>query len=390
MKNKVIFHIDMDAFFASCEEALNPSLKEKPLIVGGTREDKRSIVSCPNYKARALGVRTAMPISQASKIVTDGNFIRGTRGLYSDFSKKVMDILRSYTPDVMQASIDEAYLDVTGVLHMFDNDAIRLAQKIKDEIKGTLGITCSVGISKSKMYSKIASKMNKPDGITSVPFGKEKEFISELPVERIPGVGKATLQKLVKYGIKKIGDILKFDRTFFENEIGQFSSFIFDVASGTYNNQTIYSEAEESRKSLSKEHTFDRDIGDLEVLNKELYTLLEKACSRLRRYNLFSKTITVKIKQYDFTVYQTSFTIKTYSNLESDFYDDAKTLMKKLMAKGKAIRLLGVKFSELIEADDNTQENIFSDTDKIKNLTKKLDGIRNKYKFDIVKFGKNF
>lgn len=390
MKTKIIFHIDMDAFFASCEEALNPSLKNKPLVVGGTRDDTRSIVSCPNYKARALGVKTAMPISRALLLVPDGNFIRGTRGLYSDFSKKVMNILRSYTPDVMPASIDEAYLDVTGVMHLYDDNPYKLAKKIKDEIRDTLGITCSVGISKSKMYSKIASKMNKPDGITLVTFGKEKEFISELPVERIPGVGKSTLQRLQKYGIKKIGDALKFDKSFFEKEIGEYSSFIYRVAEGTYNNDTVYSESEEGQKSLSKEHTFDRDIKDIDVLYKELYTLLERACSRLRKYNYQSKTITVKIKQYDFTVYQNSFTLKSYSNLESSFYQEAKNLLKKLMAKGKPIRLLGVKFSELIESDENFQGNIFLDSDKMKNLTKKLDTIRSKYKFDIVKFGKNF
>jgi Nucleotidyltransferase/DNA polymerase involved in DNA repair len=390
MKTKIIFHIDMDAFFASCEEALNPSLKNKPLVVGGTRDDTRSIVSCPNYKARALGVKTAMPISRALLLVPDGNFIRGTRGLYSDFSKKVMNILRSYTPDVMPASIDEAYLDVTGVMHLYDDNPYKLAKKIKDEIRDTLGITCSVGISKSKMYSKIASKMNKPDGITLVTFGKEKEFISELPVERIPGVGKSTLQRLQKYGIKKIGDALKFDKSFFEKEIGEYSSFIYRVAEGTYNNDTVYSESEEGQKSLSKEHTFDSDIKDIDVLYKELYTLLERACSRLRKYNYQSKTITVKIKQYDFTVYQNSYTLKSYSNLESSFYQEAKNLLKKLMAKGKPIRLLGVKFSELIESDENFQGNIFLDSDKMKNLTKKLDGIRSKYKFDIVKFGKNF
>lgn len=390
MKTKIIFHIDMDAFFASCEEALNPSLKNKPLVIGGTRDDTRSIVSCPNYKARALGVKTAMPISRALLLVPDGNFIRGTRGLYSDFSKKVMNILRSYTPDVMPASIDEAYLDVTGVMHLYDDNPYKLAKKIKDEIRDTLGITCSVGISKSKMYSKIASKMNKPDGITLVTFGKEKEFISELPVERIPGVGKSTMQRLQKYGIKKIGDALKFDKSFFEKEIGDYASFIYRVADGTYNNDTVYSESEEGQKSLSKEHTFDRDIKDIDVLYKELYTLLERACSRLRKYNYQSKTITVKIKQYDFTVYQNSFTLKSYSNLESSFYQEAKNLLKKLMSKGKPIRLLGVKFSELIESDENFQGNIFLDSDKMKNLTKKLDGIRSKYKFDIVKFGKNF
>lgn len=389
MKHKVIFHIDMDAFFASCEEAINPSLKGKALIVGGTREDTRSIVSCPNYLARALGVKTAMPISRASLLVPDGNFIRGTRGLYSDFSKKVMNILHSYTPDVQQASIDEAYIDVTGVMHQYKNDVYILANKIKDEIKNILGITCSIGISKSKMYSKIASKINKPDGITLVPFGNEKEFISSLPVERIPGVGKSTLQKLQKYGIRYIGDALKFDESFFENEIGHYASFIYQVASGNYDNSTIHSDFDDGHKSLSKEHTFVHDESDMNFLKKELYTLLEKSCSRLRRYGYQSKTITIKIKQFDFSVYQKSLTVSSYSNLESAFYQEALILLEKLMTSKKPVRLLGVKFSELIQ-EEKMQENIFLNSEKMINLTANMDKIRNKYNFNIIKFGKNF
>jgi len=378
----------MDAFFASCEEALNPKLKEKPLIVGGTKEDTRGIVSCPNYLARAKGIRTAMPLSKAMLLAPEGNFIRGTRGLYSDFSKRVMEILRNYCPEVYQASIDEAYLDVTGILSKYQNNPVFLAKKIKNEIKSSLNITCSVGISKGKTISKIASKQNKPDGITYVKKGEEKEFLSPLPVQRIPGVGKATLEKMHKYGIKIIGDILKFDKSFFNNEIGFHSDYLFDIASG--DDKSELHDYEDGRKSLSKENTFNFDTNDMNFLTGELYSLLEKACNRLRKYSDEAKTLTVKVKYFDFTVNQKSHTYQKFSNNEQDFYEDAKILLKKLMLKKKKVRLLGVRFSELRCDTDTTQENLFLNEDKFKQLNVNLDKIRSKYSFNIIKFGKNF
>lgn len=378
----------MDAFFASCEEALNPKLKEKPLIVGGTKADTRSIVSCSNYLARAKGVRTAMPISKAILLAPDGNFIRGTRGLYSDYSKRVMEILKSFCPEVYQASIDEAYLNVTGIVYKYKNNPVLLAERIKNEIKTNLNITCSVGISKGKTISKIASKQNKPDGITYVRIGAEKEFLSPLPVQRIPGVGKATLEKMHKYGIKIIGDILKFDKSFFYNEIGFHSDYLYDLASG--NDKLELHDYEESRKSLSKENTFNFDTDDMNFLTEELYSLLERACNRLRKYSDEAKTLTVKVKYYDFTVNQKSHTYTKYSSNEQDFYKDAKVLLIKLMSKKKKIRLLGVKFSELRCDTDLIQENLFLNEDKFKQLNVNLDKIRSKYSFNIIKFGKNF
>lgn len=378
----------MDAFFASCEEALNPVLKEKPLIVGGTKEDTRSIVSCPNYLARKKGVRTAMPISKAILLAPDANFIRGTRGLYSDFSKKVMEILKNFCPVVYQASIDEAYLDVTGVIFKYQNNPVLFAEKIKNEIKSKLNITCSIGISKGKIISKIASKQNKPDGITYVESGKEREFLAPLPIQRIPGVGKATLQKMNKYGIKIINDILKFDKLFFINEIGIHSGYIYDIASGIDNSE-LY-EYSEKRKSLSKENTFDFDTNDMNFLTAELYSLLEKGCNRLRKYSDEAKVLTVKVKYFDFTVNQKSHAYPDYSNNEQDYYEDAKILLNKLMSKNKKIRLLGIRFSELRSNSDITQENLFYDEDKFKQLNINLDKIRRKYDFNIIKFGKNF
>ncbi len=387
-KFKIIFHVDMDAFFASCEEALNPELRGKPLIVGGTKEDKRSIVACPNYLARAKGIRTAMPLTRAMILAPEGNFIRSTRGLYSDFSKKVREIFYKYTPVVQPVSVDEAYLDVTEVLHLHNNDHNILAQKIKDDITKTLKITCSIGIASNKICAKIGSKFNKPDGITVVPFGKEKEFLSSLTIDKIPGAGKATQERLKKYGIIYIGDILKYDKSFYEKEIGIHTSFLLNVASGT-SGDTV-KEFKEDRKSLSKENTFWEDTDDRDFLGAELYYLMERCCQKLRSIKTKSRTITVKVKYFDFKVNQKSFTGRKYSNIETDFYEDAVELLDKMLANKKKIRLIGIKFSELITGDEFMQENIFDDIDKKENLLKKMDTIRKKYNYDAVKFGRTF
>jgi DNA polymerase-4 len=386
--HKIIFHIDMDAFFASCEEALNPSLRSKPLVVGGTKQDTRGIVSCPNYLARAKGVRTAMPLTKALMLVPEGNFIRHTKGLYSDYSKRVRLIMKKYTPLIQPLSIDEAFLDVTGVLHEHNNDYLLLANKIKDEIKNTLDITCSIGIATNKVCAKIASKINKPNGITVVPFLNEREFLGKLPIKAIPGAGKSTQERLKKYGINLIEDLLKFDKSFYEHEIGIHTSFLLNVANGK--GSDIVKENEDERKSLSKENTFFNDTLDRKFLFSELYYLMERCCEKLRATSMKARTITVKVKYFDFKVNQKSFTGSKYSNLEDDFYKDAIELMDMMLANKKKIRLLGVKFSEFITGDDSMQENLFQDIDKKENLMKKIDKIRKKYDYDIVKFGRTF
>lgn len=377
----------MDAFFASCEEAVNPSLRGKPLIVGGNKEDKRGIVACPNYLARAKGVRTAMPLAKAIQLCPEANYIRSTRGLYSDYSKKVREIFYKFTPMVQPISIDEAFLDVTDVLHLYKGDYKKLALELKADIKNTLDITATIGVASTKLCAKMASKMNKPDGLTVMPFGREKDFIKDIPIASIPGVGKSSQARLKKYGINLIGDILKYDRDFYES-LGIHTDFLFNVANATTSDRVNF-EGEDDRKSLSKENTFWEDTNDMAFLKSELYSLMEKACFRLRQENTLAKTITVKIKYTDFKVNQKSFTRTKYSNMEKDYYEDAVTLLEQMMKSRRKIRLLGVKFSELEEYHNAYQEELFTDVDKEKALTEKIDLLRSKYNFGVLTYGKN-
>lgn len=379
----------MDAFFASCEEAVNPDLRGKPLIVGGTKKDLRGIVSCPNYLARKKGIHTAMPISRALQLAPEGNFIRGTRGIYSDYSKRVREIFYKYTPLIEPMSIDEAYLDVTDTLRPFKGDVYNLASSLKEEIKNTLHITCSVGISSNKVCSKIASKENKPDGITYILKEEEMDFLHSLPVQRIPGVGKVTLKRLNRDGIFLIGDILKFDKLFYENEIGMHSGYLINVANAVDNREIITFE-DYDQKSLSKETTLDFNTDDKMYLEKELYLVLERSCARMRKKNYVSDNITVKVKYSDFSVNQKSSTLNRFSNVEMDFYEDALKLFDKLYKKGKFIRLVGVKFADLREYDGSMQEDLFNKDFKYKSLVENIDKIRKKYDYNVVKFGKTF
>lgn len=379
----------MDAFFASCEEAVNPDLKGKPLIVGGTKKDLRGIVSCPNYLARKKGIHTAMPITRALQLAPEGNFIRGTRGIYSDYSKRVREIFYKYTPLIEPMSIDEAFLDVTDTLRPFNGDVYKLAFCLKEEIKNTLHITCSIGISSNKVCSKIASKENKPDGITYILKDEEQEFLHSLPVQRIPGVGKVTLKCLNKYGIFLIGDILKYDISFYENEIGMNSGYLLNVANAV-DNREINTLEDYDQKSLSKETTLDFNTDDRIYLEKELYLVLERSCARMRKKNYVTNSLTVKVKYSDFSVKQKSHILNRFSNLEMDFYEDVLKLFDKLYKKGKFIRLVGVKFADLREDDGSMQEDLFSNELKYKSLLENIDKIRKKYDYNVVKFGKTF
>ncbi len=388
-KNRYILHVDMDAFFASCEEAVNPDLRGKPLIVGGTKTDLRGIVSCPNYLARKKGIRTAMPITRALQLAPEGNFIRGTRGIYSDYSKRVREIFYKYTPLVEPMSIDEAYLDVTQTLKPFKGDVYALAFSLKEEIKNTLHITCSIGISSNKVCSKIASKENKPDGITYLLKEEEQDFLHSLPVERIPGVGKVTLKHLNKYNVFKIGDLLMYDKSFYEKEIGSHTGYLLNVANGI-DNREINTYEDYDQKSLSKETTLDFNTDDKHYLEKELYYVLERACSRMRKKKYLSNSLTVKVKYADFTVNQKSHIINRFSNVEMDFYEDSLALFDKLYRKGKQIRLVGVRFADLRDDDGNLQQDMFVKEDKFKSLVENMDKIRKKYNYNIIKFGKTF
>jgi len=287
---RTILHIDMDAFFAAVEVLDNPHLKGKPVIVGGTTN--RGVVSTASYEARRYGVHSAMPIYEAKQRCPEGVFLPVRMRRYAEFSQKVLDILRGFSPLVEQVSIDEAYLDITGTEGLFGAPE-KVARRIKKRICNETRLTCSIGIAPTKFLAKVASDMNKPEGLTIILGSAVSRFLTGLPVEKIPGVGEKSLEKLYYYGIKTVGDLRKFSQERLLRNFGKFGQRLYELAEGEDNSPVVVSR---EPKSISSEGTFESDTVDLHVLSQRIKHHADSVGQRLRRKRLRGCTIVLKIK----------------------------------------------------------------------------------------------
>ncbi|MBW1716943.1 MAG: DNA polymerase IV, partial [Deltaproteobacteria bacterium] len=293
--SKTILHIDMDAFFAAIEVLDDPSLAGKPVIVGGTT--KRGVVSTANYEARRFGVHSAMPIFMAKRKCPHGVFLPVRKERYAEVSRKILDILQDFTPSIEQVSIDEAYLDITGTEELFGSPE-QIVRRIKDRIRKETGLTCSIGVAPNKVLAKIGSGMNKPDGLTIILANDVEEFLSRLPVEKIPGVGKRSLDRLQRYGIKMVGDLGRFSEERLSKEFGKFGHRLYEIAKGVDASSVV---AGREAKSVSSEETLPSDTGDLSVLRKRVMSHADKVAWRMRKEGFKGGTITIKIRFSDFS-----------------------------------------------------------------------------------------
>ena len=350
------FHVDLDAFFASVEQLENPSLKGKPVIVGGLPGDRRIVVSTCSYEARKYGVHSAMPIAEAYRLCPNGVFLRGNHSLYHEKSCQVMKIFDSYSPTVIQISIDEAFLDMSGTEKLFgkSEDA---AKKLKAEILEKTGLTVSVGIASTMYIAKICSGMNKPDGLFMVPEGKEKDFMLSLPLDKVWGVGSKTQEKLNKKGFFTTKEIFNASESLLKDLFGESSgTFLYKAVRGEYTGD--FGE-EAQNKSLSEERTFEFDISDTEAINSILLEMSSNCIFRMLGNNCSSRTVCLKIRYEDFstcTVQQTYGTsIKSIENL----FECAKKLFEKKYEKGKGIRLLGLGLHNLAQGTEDIQGELF-------------------------------
>ncbi len=337
---RTIFLLDIDCFFASVEMTLRPDLRGIPVCVGGLRGE-RGIVSCPNYEARAYGVKTAMSLRTAERLLPrEAVFLRGNHRLYGEYSDRVMDILHEFTPDSEQVSIDEAYMDVTGCLHFWEHDPVRMGAAMKERILRECGLTVSIGIASNKLCAKIAAGLKKPDGLLVVPHGGEQEFLAPLPVAMVPGIGVKTAPKMHARGMFTVGDILKQDP---ERQL-HISRLLAAVVAGDSNDLMHTHRVEQS---ISRDTTFADDTRDRECIHAMLYYLTERCCKTLRKRSNIAATVTVKVRFADFTTVQkqTTFTLATAN--EEDIFKAACDLLSELLPAGLLIRLVGVKVSRL-------------------------------------------
>ena len=372
--SRIIAHFDLDAFFVSVECLNDPSLKGKPILVGGHSD--RGVVAACSYEARKFGIHSAMPMKTAMNLCPHAVVLSGSRGEYSRYSRKVTEIIAARSPLFEKASIDEFYLDLTGMDKYFD--PFQWTIELRKEIMKETDLPISFALAANKMVAKIATDEAKPNGYLQIPNGMEKEFLAPLMVNKIPGVGQQTHKTLLSMGILTIRDLSEFAAKDLENVFGKYGLDLFEKSRGIHHGEVVpYHEA----KSISTENTFDEDQTDMEFILAEIVRMTEKIAYELRQENKTAGCIAVKIRYPDFT------TNSRQTSIPYTFYDDelipkARELFHQLYKQGQPIRLLGVRLSEL--TDEAIQTNLFESVERKSALYKAIDDVKNRYGRDSV------
>ena len=365
---RIIAHFDLDSFFVSVEVLNDPSLKGKPVFVGGS---ERGVVAACSYEARKFGIHSGMPSKKALQLCPQAIVLKGTRGEYSKYSRWVTQIIASKAPLFEKASIDEFYLDLTGMDKFFKplQWTIDLRQQIIDETH----LPISFGMGGNKMIAKIATDEAKPNGYLQVPPGKEREFLAPMPVNKIPGVGDHTWEVLKAMGIYTINDINLKTKEELEERLGKWGTDLWHKSFGIHHGEvTQYHEA----KSISSENTFNENQTDMVFLMSEVVRLSEKIAFELRQDGKVAGCIAVKIRYPDFETTSRQTTVP-FTCADDEIIPVAKDLFHKLYRKGMPVRLLGVRLSEL--TNEAIQTNLFSDTARKSDLYKAIDDVKNRF-----------
>jgi DNA polymerase IV len=359
-------HIDMDAFYASVEQVLNPSLQGKPVIVGG--RNGRGVVTSASYEARKFGVHSAMPGFQAKKLCPSGIFLPNRRGIYSDYSDQVFAILDRYSPQVHAISIDEGIVDLTGTERLF-GPPLKTADRIIKEIKAQLGLPSSGGVSTSRVVAKIAATLAKPQGLIFVPQGSETEFLAPLDAKLIPGVGPKTLATFLQRGIKTAGDLLCRP---------ELAARYFDLSEDDPGRERRH------EHSVGNETTLEKSLTNVERLEQILWELVEEVGARLRAEQLYARCLTLKIRYSDFATVTRSRTLSSPTCFDREIFAVIADLLRQHIIRNRPVRLLGVSASAL--QSSGWQEPLF-DGQKRKSLEKLyagIDQLRKKYGEDAI------
>jgi len=356
MKNKTIprtiLHLDMDAFFAAVEVLDNPELSGKCLVVGG--HSKRGVVAAASYEARRYGIHSAMPMFQARRLCANIVVVVPRRKRYGEISRQVMAIIKTVSPRVEQISIDEAYADITGCERL-QGPPGKMAKDLKQRIKDTIRLTCSIGIAPNKFLAKIASDMDKPDGLTVVEPDDVPDFIQALPIQKVPGVGKHTWEVLNEIGVRTLGDIAVYPETMFYHRFGKFGRRLVQLARGIEETPVT---PQSPTKSISGEETLETDTQDKEEIKTHLMRHAEDIGRQLRRVDLKARTITLKIKHNDFKQVTRSKTIKRATNSTEIICREANLLLTRYRLT-RPVRLIGVGVSSLTTEDTPVQMDLF-------------------------------
>ncbi len=342
---RTIFHVDMDAFFVSVEELYDPALKGKPVVVGGQR-DERGVVSAASYAARKFGVHSAMPLRTAAKLCPQAIFVNGHPERYRECSEKVHKVLCAFSPQVEMASIDEAYLDMTGTARLH-GPPLKAAHALHTRMKAETLLNCSVGIGSSRLIAKVSSGQAKPNGVLWIVPGEEAKFLAPLDVREIPGVGKVMESHLHALGIKIVADLAKLEEGELEDRFGKWGLALAGKARGEDAGGWFDTEVGEDTgaKSISHEHTYNEDTADVAQLEATLMRLSEMVGRRLREANLHTRTVQLKLRYKDFTTITRAHTLPAPTQLDTEIFEQIRALFRKNWKKGMQVRLLGVQTS---------------------------------------------
>ena len=387
LRLKAILHLDMDAFYPAVEILDNPSLKGKPVIVGGSRE--RGVVSSASYEARKFGVHSAQPIATAMRLCPHGIFLPGRMSRYKEVSAQVFEIFYRFTSLVEPLSIDEAFLDVTGSTRLF-GQPVEIAKKIKQMVVEETGLTVSAGVAPSKFVAKIASDMDKPDGLTVVPPESVREFLDPLPIKKMWGIGKVTQEALTRLNVHTFRDLSRVPLKVLEQRFGKHGLKMHQLSMGTDDRDVVLGH---DVKSVGHEETFSQDILDKDLARKELLALANKTARRTRQKGATGRTVTLKVKYSDFIQITRTSTLPTSTDDGLEIYSTVCHLLEKTEVGKRPVRLLGISISNLSFDDAETQLALFTQdtaSQKRRDLNVALDSLYEKHGDKSVRPGRLF
>jgi len=384
---RTVFHVDMDAFFVSVEELFDPSLKGKPVVVGGQRHE-RGVVSAASYEARKFGVHSAMPLRTAAKLCPQAIFIDGHPDRYRTCSEQVYSVLSSFSPQVEMVSIDEAYLDMSGTERLH-GPPLLAAQKLHHKMKSETQLNCSIGIGTSRLVAKVCSGKAKPHGVLYVVPGQETKFLAPLDVRDIPGVGKVTEQKLNSLGIRTVGDMARQDEHFLDEHLGKWGLALAGKARGEDAGAWFAGEIGDldAAKSISHEHTYNEDTADITQIEATLMRLSEMVARRLREQKFHARTLQLKLRYKDFTTITRAHSVETPTQLDNEIFSEIRKLFHANWRKGAEIRLLGVQASSF--SGESAQGDLLSGQGRGKwqQALTAMDRVREKFGESSVRLG---
>jgi DNA polymerase-4 len=366
---RIIMHIDLDSFFVSVERKFDPSLIGKPVLIGGSAD--RGVVASCSYEARKFGIHSAMPMKQAMRLCPHAVIVRGAHGRYAEASAEVTEIIRQSVPLFQKTSVDEFYIDYTG-MDRFHN-CYQHAAEVRQKVIRETGLPISFGMSSGKTVAKMATNQAKPNGQLYVPHGMEKAFLAPLNINKIPGLGESTSAKLYQYGIEKIGDLQKTNLKFLETILGKYGRFLWDKANGI-DHEVVVTGSE--RKSISTEHTFHTNISDRQKIETILVSMTEELASKLRRENKLASCVAIKVRYANFETHTQQEKI-ALTAAEHILIPGVKNLLTSAWNSHRPIRLIGVRLSNLCSG--LYQINLFEDNEERIKLYQAMDKINFKF-----------